>query len=134
MRTALPVDCSGRELRLRLDLDVRCDFSAAPGGVFLSDVKTACFCSAVGYASGTLGLGLAQIFFTAWIADGRLTYVPAYLHVNSYSTYLAYLPHRHQHRHRHHSSIIVIVAVHLLFKWNIYLSHYVIGWFLLSKN
>jgi hypothetical protein len=35
-----------------------------------------------------------------------------------------WLPHRrrHRHRHRHQSSIIIIFPVHLLFKWNIYLS------------
>jgi hypothetical protein len=66
--------------------------------------------------------------------DVLLTVTVIVIVINSYSTYLAYLPHRHRHRHRHHSSIIVIIAVHLLFKCNIYLSLYVIGLFLLSKN
>jgi hypothetical protein len=59
--------------------------------------------------------------------------MPAY--VISCSIYLAYLLHRHHHRHHQHhqSSIIVIVAVHLLFKWNIYLSLYVIRFSLSTK-
>jgi hypothetical protein len=65
-----PADCSGWELRLRLllqDLDVGhlMYVSVAPGGVLLPTSKFARFHHTVGYAPGTLGLGLAQIFFSA---------------------------------------------------------------------
>ncbi len=70
------------------------------GGVLLaSDVKFARLHHTVGYAPGTLGLGLAQIpllrlnrRWTAYLRAGlptfRLTYVPAYLRSG--------LPTRHQ--------------------------------------
>ncbi len=57
-----PADCSGWELRLRLplqDLDVRCDVSVAPGGVLSLTSNSLVFIHTVGYAPGTLGLGLA---------------------------------------------------------------------------
>jgi hypothetical protein len=57
-------DCSGWELRLRLplqELDIgRATFvSVAPGGVLLPTSTFARFHHTVGYAPGTLGLGLA---------------------------------------------------------------------------
>ncbi len=65
-----PADCSGWELRLRLplqDLDVGSVtyVSVAPGGVLLPTSKFARFHHTVGYAPGTLGLGVAQILFSA---------------------------------------------------------------------
>jgi hypothetical protein len=65
-----PADCSDWELRLRLplqDLDVGSVtyVSMAPGGVLLLTSKFARFHHTVGYAPGTLGLGLAQILFFA---------------------------------------------------------------------
>ncbi len=64
--------------------------------------------------------------------DG-LPMLPAYLYVNSCSAYLAYLLHPGRHRH-HRRQTIVIVAIHLLFKRNIYLSLYVIGILFLKIN
>jgi hypothetical protein len=65
-----PADCSGWELHLRLplqDLDVGSVtyVSVAPGGVLLPMSKFARFHHTVGHAPGTLGLGFAQIFFSA---------------------------------------------------------------------
>ncbi len=65
-----PADCSGWELRLRLllqDLDVGSVtyVSVAPGGVLLPTSKFARSRHPVGYALETLGLGLAQIVFSA---------------------------------------------------------------------
>jgi hypothetical protein len=65
-----PADCSGWELHLCLplqDLDVGSVtyVSVAPGGVLLPTSKFARFHHTVGYAPGTLGLGLAQILFSA---------------------------------------------------------------------
>jgi hypothetical protein len=65
-----PADCSSWELRLRLplqDLDIgRATYvSVAPGGVLLPMSKFARCHHTVGYAPGTLGLGLAQILFSA---------------------------------------------------------------------
>jgi hypothetical protein len=46
------------------DLDVSHDVSVAPGGVlFLTSKLLALLRHPVDYASGTLGLGLAKIFF-----------------------------------------------------------------------
>jgi hypothetical protein len=56
-------DCSGWGLCLRLPLlhlDVMCDVSVAPGGVFIADVNPTAS-NHVGCALGTLGLGLAKI-------------------------------------------------------------------------
>jgi hypothetical protein len=60
-----PADCSGWELRLHLrlpppDSDVWRDISVAPEG-FIADINTTGL-TILAYASGTLGLGLAQIF------------------------------------------------------------------------
>jgi hypothetical protein len=62
-----PADCSGWELRLRLqDLDVRCDVRLRGARRRTgSDVNFARFHHTVGHAPGTLGLGLAQILFSA---------------------------------------------------------------------
>jgi hypothetical protein len=65
-----PADCSGWELHLCLplqDLDVGSVtyVSVAPGGVLLPTSKFARFHHTVGYGPGTLGLGLAQILFSA---------------------------------------------------------------------
>ncbi len=59
MQIFLLVDCSGWELRLRLDLDVRRDVSAAPGGGLPLTSNLLASNRSVDYASGTLGLGLA---------------------------------------------------------------------------
>jgi hypothetical protein len=82
MRIFLLVDCSGRELHLRLDLDVRRrDVSTAPGGGLPLTSKLL-----VSYRSvllttprGHWAWASPKFFFSARIADGRLTYVPAYL-------------------------------------------------------
>jgi hypothetical protein len=54
------VVCSGRELRLRLRLDVKRDVSVAPGDVLslTSNLPLSIYCH-VDYASGAPGLGLA---------------------------------------------------------------------------
>ncbi len=100
--------------------DVKRDVSVAPGGVYLWR-QIAALSSSVDYAWARRAWASPKLFFfSAWIADGRLisvpaylrsglptfrlTNVPAYLHVTSWSSYLASL------------------IVHLQFKWNIYLS------------
>jgi hypothetical protein len=62
-----PADCSGWELRLRLqDLDVRRDVRLCGARRrTVPDFNFARFHHTVGYAPGTLGLGLAQILFSA---------------------------------------------------------------------
>jgi hypothetical protein len=92
MQILLLVDCSRRELCLRLDLDVRHDVSAAPGGGLPLTSNPLASNHPVDYASGTLGLGLAYIFCLRLNADGRLTYVPAYLHSGLLTFRLTYIP------------------------------------------
>ncbi len=91
-----------------------------PEAFFSSDVKTACFYRAVGYAPGTPGLGLAQILFSAWIADGRLNYVLTYLRhpfplpTGIISVILTVI---HRHRHRHRPSPVQVEHLSFSFMW-----------------
>ncbi len=100
----IPVGCSSWELRLRLQSESQARrLRGARRRLSLTSYLPLLLSCSVDYASGTLGLGLAQIFlhrlnrrWTAYLCSGlptfRLTYILAYLRSGLPTFRLTYVP------------------------------------------